>query len=610
MGKKKVVVIIMLLLTAAMLALLYIRFKTNWLEPSPSAKKSPVTTATQATPTSPAPGEAVEPAAGAGSATAPLAGSAGAAPSGPTTPTPPVVAAVQPAKEIKALTEITWKPIDTTKVIFDSYLVTFWDLHGNTVGQIKLPQSVTSLKLQEVPFLKENGTYSYEVTPLNSGQNVRSYAEQAGIGIERHFFARNFVNDPPTPAVVTSPRSGDVVNKLPLTVSWRAAEDPDPGEKITYIITLVDRSNPNAAPVTIQAGPGSSISLSRQLLENHRYRLVVTARDIKGAVSKSASVSFAVNTRLEPPSSPQKLQAVTAKNAVVLSWSKSYDPDPVADAGIKGYQVRVIDTGTGKTVARKFVAAKYNTWSFNQGTYGRSYRFEVTAVSNTGRKAASGTSKAFKYTVYKYRPKFVVPANSGDKLRITDSLKWTAGPEVVSYQLLVNEVPVGGIKSNQFQLSAVFANRRIKRSYGTRYVVRVRGVRADQSMTPYSNEMNFELINSPPTRPRELQPSKPPTRETTAMKDFITWIPSRDPDGERIDYWVEFSPFRNFNRIPLVIKITGKPYNKIEFKYHWDQLRSLPEGLYYIRVRAQDSAGNRSYSKPLPYTLKTNFLGI
>jgi len=155
--------------------------------------------------------------------------------------------------------------------------------------------------------------------------------------------ARFFMNKTNTPplAVVTgfSPANNVEARTARPTISWQAADDPDPsdGADILRYLLQMDDDGEFAADVEISAATPAGVTFhipAQDLRENARYSYRVQASDDENAISPwSAVQSFFVNAIKEPPRTfairAPAPRFVAQNDSVIFQWDATVDPDPL-----------------------------------------------------------------------------------------------------------------------------------------------------------------------------------------------------------------------------------------------------------------------------------------
>ncbi len=153
-------------------------------------------------------------------------------------------------------------------------------------------------------------------------------------------FFMNKINTPPQ-AVVSglSPANNLEMRTARPTISWQAADDPDPSdgaEVLRYRLQMDDDGEfITNVEISAQTNPGVTFYIPTQdLHENARYSWRVQASDDEGAVSPWSSVqNFFVNAIKEPPQPFEILTPApifsSRSDTVMLRWQATSDPDPL-----------------------------------------------------------------------------------------------------------------------------------------------------------------------------------------------------------------------------------------------------------------------------------------
>jgi pimeloyl-ACP methyl ester carboxylesterase len=198
---------------------------------------------------------------------------------------------------------------------------------GQNVLAVRLDRLAGFAKLQD------DVTYYWRLRARDQQNAMSAFSS----GTARFFM--NKINTPPQ-AVVNgfSPTNNLEVRAARPTISWQAADDPDPSdgaEVLRYRLQLDDDGEfINDVAVSVQTNPGVTFYVPAQdLHENARYSWRVQASDDEGASSPwSAVQSFFVNAIKEPPRPFEILSPppifISSSDTVIFRWQTTTDPDP------------------------------------------------------------------------------------------------------------------------------------------------------------------------------------------------------------------------------------------------------------------------------------------
>jgi len=153
-------------------------------------------------------------------------------------------------------------------------------------------------------------------------------------------FYMNKTNTPPLAVTAGfSPANNVEVRAARPTVSWQAADDPDPsdGADVLRYLLQMDDDGEFAADVEISAQTPAGVTFyipTRDLKENARYTYRVQASDDENAVAPwSVAQNFFVNAVKEPPRTfairAPAPRFVAQSDSVIFQWDATTDPDPL-----------------------------------------------------------------------------------------------------------------------------------------------------------------------------------------------------------------------------------------------------------------------------------------
>ncbi len=181
--------------------------------------------------------------------------------------------------------------------------------------------------------LQDDVTYYWRLRASDKQNAVSAFSD----GTARFFM--NKINTPPQ-AVVSgfSPANNLEVRTARPTISWQAADDPDPSDGadvLQYRLQIDDDGEfVNDVEISTQTNPGVTFYIPTQdLHENARYSWRVQTSDDEGAVSPwSNEHNFFVNAIKEPPQLFEILTPApiftSRSDSVIFRWQATTDPDP------------------------------------------------------------------------------------------------------------------------------------------------------------------------------------------------------------------------------------------------------------------------------------------
>jgi len=217
----------------------------------------------------------------------------------------------------------TWNP--TTDPDFCDSVS--YELHYSTYANFSVYTSSCGLITSTCTVaenLIENATYWWKVKAIGT---TGAYAWSDSTRTLRI----NATDEPPEDPVLSSPYDTDVVSTDTPTLSWNEADDPDPGDTVTYTVTYSSYSDFSAL-VSSAALTISSYTVQAALNENATYWWFVEAVGSGGASGWSSTWTFHVNAIDKAPSvfslvSPPNSNEISTVSPF-LKWNSSTDPDP------------------------------------------------------------------------------------------------------------------------------------------------------------------------------------------------------------------------------------------------------------------------------------------
>ena len=274
------------------------------------------------------------------------------------------------------------------------------------IAAAKSASGITSAELRGLKLLKDNQTYAFRMRAVDAHGAASAWSEAAS-------FALDLQNEAPATPAIVEPSAGESRNTR-LAVRWSQSSDPDPSDKpeaISYRLQAVPGESFAAAQALERVIPAGQTSLADlELTDNQLWSLRLRAEDGRGGVSAwSAPVKLLVNVANDPPSAPQlsspQIGAVlTAPKAVQLAWTAARDPDYKSSVT---YEVRYWPEGEPeKAISRNNILAV--TLLLTRLEAGKTYRWEVMAVDETGLKSTSEIG-SFTYR----RPEIPPPPSGG-----------------------------------------------------------------------------------------------------------------------------------------------------------------------------------------------------
>ena len=171
--------------------------------------------------------------------------------------------------------------------------------------------------------LQEDEVYYWKVVAVDS------YGGETTSDI--WWFWTNSVNSPPVEFALVLPADDSELTTLTPTFTWRASEDPDIADSITYSLELGESVD---SLVVVYSGKDTVHTPAAPLTDNTTYFWKVAARDLAGAVTENTGGyhRFATNISNEPPEPVFLVTPTDSSIEVDLTplfyWTKSVDPDP------------------------------------------------------------------------------------------------------------------------------------------------------------------------------------------------------------------------------------------------------------------------------------------
>jgi hypothetical protein len=586
--KKKIVAVVLLVLCAAMLAFLYT------YQNSSEKKPTLVTTV---------PGDGSEAPVGAVSRPAPIVqgkdlGTGMAEP-----------ASISPAKQKQAedskpiIDTLTWSKLPENRILYEGYRIYFVDMKGLQVANWKIGNpNQMKLDLSIVQGLKENQLYRYKIVPISSdGREKTEAMRREGLKPEEGHFYLNAKSERPKPFRVLFPeRDWQVVKTAKPKVRWQKAVDPDPKDKVHYIVEIHEKIYKRKGNrVGAWKAYGSFLTIPKQLIENKAYVVTVTAIDKDKKKTHAKQVIFRINEKDDPPTTPTTLAVKKDKThrGYLLTWKKSKETDP-SGKEVNDYVVKVRDEKSNSLVLQEM--PKVPKFFFNSGKYGYTYQFSVQAFSSA--KMPSGFSKwsrPFVYDFnYAYKPKIIEPNKDNEKLSLENSIVWTPGPDILFFNVNLGSTI---IKAEKPQISVKELWSQLKLEFGQSYAIKVSARNKHGEETTFSEKRVVYLLNTPPSPPQKVSTSNGDgTKRKTKKEDLIKWSASNDLENDKpITYRVKILDQSKAEKITIDTESTY-----LSFGYIWKRVKELEKGFYYIQVMAVDARENISKpSKVLKYYL-------
>lgn len=289
--------------------------------------------------------------------------------------------------------------------------------------EVQVKAGLTSI---EVPALTDNSVWYYRI-------NARDDEGATSVWSSVKSFILNTKNDPPSPFVLTEPEDGLQTYKLGgFILSWEAAADIDPGDKVHYLVHL-EPAEGGPAVVDGKRVNGPSYAVLAGLKNETEYTWWVEAEDSLGDRTPSQKkFHFTVNTTpTAPVLSPVAGNVFGSKGT--LTWAASTDPDP--DDALT-YTLQIVSPDKPETSlleAAKISPAKVNSGltladlpALRQMKDNQRYAFRVKAVDSHGVVSAWGGPVEFTLNTVNEPPsRFALVSPQTNKANVTTPLEFT-----------------------------------------------------------------------------------------------------------------------------------------------------------------------------------------
>jgi fibronectin type 3 domain-containing protein len=181
---------------------------------------------------------------------------------------------------------------------------------------------------------------------------------------------------------------------LPSTPTGLVAMPSDLQVTLTWSPSLgtaaynVKRATTSGGPyTTIAPGLAATTYIDAGLTNGTTYYYVVSATNACGESANSAEMSATPIAAVQAPAAPKKLNAVSSKGKVKLSWTQSTSP------GVTQNKIYRSTTNGGPYAVIASIGAN-TTYTDTQVTGGTTYYYVVTAVSGNGESAPSNQDSA------------------------------------------------------------------------------------------------------------------------------------------------------------------------------------------------------------------------
>lgn len=370
-------------------------------------------------------------------------------------------------------------------------------------------------------------------------------------------------------------------------ISWEPAVDPD-GQQLVYFVSLRKRVEGVAQPWVAPQQTRTTSVVWDGLVAGTLYEVKIVASD--GRLSGPARIferGFVTSRETQenlPPSTPRGMEfSQVAAHSVKIWWAASVDPDR--------------DPITYEVSLRKRVEGQVLDWLPAKPTSGTSLVWEgleSETVYDARVRASDGKNVSrwfLRERAFRTPPELNAPGRPGEitvsSVTATSArIAWAAasGPTGVTLYYTVHvRARVEGVAldwrrvAETAELSAVAANLRP----GTVYDVRVQAWAKSIGGIPMAKEEAFKTLalaelNHPPSKPGPLEVS-----ELTPFSVRLSWVPSKDEDGDRLMYIVSLR-----KRIEGVAQAWSPGRETARAGIVWDGL--TPRTVYEVRVRAWD----------------------
>ncbi|HEY2018746.1 MAG TPA: hypothetical protein VGH38_34815 [Bryobacteraceae bacterium] len=224
----------------------------------------------------------------------------------------------------------------------------------------------------EVPVVK--GLATYEIPTADwVGKDVtiaaRAVAANGKASTWSDFINLPIVPPPATPAAFKVESTAEGVR-----LTWEGS----PGDFRVFRQTGDDKSFPRLADVPQSGWTDSSIEFGKHYA--YIVQRIVKLGDGKEAESDPSPEAAITPVDTFPPAVPSGLRASTAPESVELSWDRDTEPD------LAGY--RIYRAAPGGAFERIAIVAQVPSYSDRAVEHGKSYRYAITAVDQSGNESA------------------------------------------------------------------------------------------------------------------------------------------------------------------------------------------------------------------------------
>jgi len=285
---------------------------------------------------------------------------------------------------------------------------------------------------------------------------------------------------------------------------------------------------------------------------------------------ESCSIVRTFRVLLGPPTQPVLLSPENGSptwTVVTLAWRRAERAD--------NHRIEIsTDPDFGALVENTYLMPP-NDNSYTASLNGPGgYYWRVWGVNPLGENC----SEVWSFRAYLAAPRLVSPAD-GFNTNTPPTLNWENLTPVDNFELQVDNDQDFG--SPEVRVSLTGTSYTVSLPDGL-YHWRVRAFRWGEN-SPWSSIRTFRIDTVPPSKPTLLFPVNVSTNDNTPLFQWLHVSENSLP----VSYWIQIDNDQTFNE-PYVFSFGWIFDNKFELPGE----NSLPDGVYYWRIRARDNAGN------------------
>jgi PGF-pre-PGF domain-containing protein len=368
------------------------------------------------------------------------------------------------------------------------------------------------------------------------------------------------VGSPPAPPTLILPENASTTTPTP-TFQWGATSPLDnfrlevdndsdfssPEDNLTFDRNVTSWTKP---------APGYAV-------DNYYWRVWAV-----NSFGESCSIVRTFRVLLGPPTQPALLSpenGSTTWTVITLAWRRAERAD--------NHRIEISTDPDFRALVENTYLQPPNDNSYTALLSGPGvYYWRVWGVNPLGENC----SEVWSFRAYLAAPSLLSPAD-GSNMNIQPTLIWENLTPVDNFELQVDNAQ--DFSSPEVRVNLTETSYTVSLPDGL-YYWRVKAFRWGEN-SPWSSIRTFRIDTVPPSKPTLLFPVNISTNDNTPLFQWLHVSENSLP----VAYWIQIDNDQTFNE-PYIFSFGWILDNELPIE------NSLPDGVYYWRIRARDNAGN------------------